>query len=75
MSQPARSAPRKKSIAPSLLLGIAVVATFGIMNVVNDETRIRIFSRLTAGAGPATVTAEVQPPIGDPPPRKDDRPA
>jgi len=56
-------------------LGLAVVAAFGIMNVVNDETRIRIFSRLTAGAGPATVTAEVQPPIGDPPPRKDDHPA
>nr|WP_298155905.1 efflux RND transporter periplasmic adaptor subunit [uncultured Pseudoxanthomonas sp.] len=29
MSQPARSAPRKKSIAPSLLLGIAVVAILG----------------------------------------------
>ena len=29
MSQPARSAPRKKSIVPSLLLGIAVVAILG----------------------------------------------
>ena len=29
MSQPARSAPRKKSIVPSLLLGIAVVAIIG----------------------------------------------
>lgn len=53
-------------------VGLAVVATFGIMNVVSDETRIRIFSRLSAGAGPATVTAEVQTPIGDPPRPKDD---
>ena len=29
MSQPARSAPRKKSIVPPLLLGIAVVAILG----------------------------------------------
>lgn len=53
-------------------VGLAVVATFGIMNVMSDETRIRIFSRLSAGAGPATVTAEVQTPIGDPPRPKDD---
>ena len=46
-------------------LGLVVVATGGILNVVSDETRIRIFSRLSAGAGPATVTAEVSPPIGD----------
>lgn len=52
-------------------VGLAVVATFGIMNVVSDETRIRIFSRLSAGAGPATVTAEVQTPIDELPPAKD----
>ncbi len=55
--------------------GLIVVATGGILNVISDETRIRIFSRLSAGAGPATVTAETSPPIGDdaklPPAEKD----
>jgi drug/metabolite transporter (DMT)-like permease len=44
-------------------LGLAVVVTFGILNIISDETRIRIFSRLSAGAGPATVTAEVSKPL------------
>jgi drug/metabolite transporter (DMT)-like permease len=52
-------------------LGLAVVVVFGILNVISDETRIRIFSRWTAGAGPATVIAEVskplKPPEDDPP--------
>ncbi len=55
--------------------GLVVVAGGGILNVMSDETRIRIFSRLSAGAGPATVTAEASPPIGDdaklPPTKKD----
>ena len=46
-------------------VGLVVVAVGGILNVISDETRIRIFSRLSAGAGPATVTAEKSPPIGD----------
>lgn len=54
-------------------LGLVVVATGGILNVISDETRIRIFSRLSAGAGPATVSAESSPPLGDdakaPPPK------
>lgn len=56
-------------------VGLVIVAAGGILNVISDETRIRIFSRLSAGAGPATVTAEVSPPIGDdaklPPVQKD----
>ncbi|HEY9009831.1 MAG TPA: DMT family transporter [Devosia sp.] len=50
-------------------VGLVVVATGGILNVLSDETRIRIFSRLSAGAGPATVSAEVSPPLGDDPKR------
>lgn len=46
-------------------VGLVIVAIGGILNVISDETRIRIFSRLSAGAGPATVTAEVSPPLGD----------
>ena len=45
--------------------GLAVVAIGGILNVMSDETRIRIFSRLSAGAGPATVMSEKSPPLGD----------
>jgi drug/metabolite transporter (DMT)-like permease len=42
--------------------GLAVVAAFGILNVISDETRIRIFSRLSpSGIGPATAAAEVSP--------------
>lgn len=46
-------------------LGLVVVAVGGILNVISDETRIRIFSRLSAGAGPATVSAETSLPIGE----------
>lgn len=54
-------------------IGLVVVAAGGILNVISDETRIRIFSRLSAGAGPATVSAEVSPPLGEDakPPEKD----
>lgn len=55
-------------------VGLVVVAIGGILNVISDETRIRIFSRLSAGAGPATVVSEVSPPLGEdakPPPRED----
>jgi drug/metabolite transporter (DMT)-like permease len=46
--------------------GLAVVVGAGILNVISDETRIRIFSRLSlSGAGPATVMAEISPVIGD----------
>jgi drug/metabolite transporter (DMT)-like permease len=43
--------------------GLAVVALAGIMNVLSDETRIRIFSRLTPGFGPATAMSEASPPL------------
>jgi drug/metabolite transporter (DMT)-like permease len=43
--------------------GLAVVVVFGVLNVISDETRIRIFSRWTPGAGPATVTAERSKPL------------
>lgn len=45
--------------------GLVIVAVGGILNVISDETRIRIFSRLSAGAGPATVISETSPPLGD----------
>lgn len=52
--------------------GLSVVVIFGILNVMSDETRIRIFSRLSPGIGPATVTAEISKPLDpnedDPPP-------
>jgi drug/metabolite transporter (DMT)-like permease len=44
--------------------GLVVVAFGGILNVMSDETRIRIFSRLSA-FGPASAAAEVSPPIED----------
>jgi drug/metabolite transporter (DMT)-like permease len=43
--------------------GLAVVVVFGVFNVISDDTRIRIFSRWTPGAGPATAIAEVSKPI------------
>jgi drug/metabolite transporter (DMT)-like permease len=47
-------------------VGLGVVVLFGILNVLSDETRIRIFSRLIqTGAGPATAASEVAPPIDD----------
>ncbi len=42
--------------------GLVVVAFGGILNVMSDETRIRIFSRLSA-FGPASAAGEVSPPI------------
>lgn len=44
--------------------GLAVVAVCGIMNVLSDEARIRIFSRLSI-FGPASAVSEISPPIGD----------
>lgn len=42
--------------------GLAVVVTFGVLNVMSGGTRIRIFSRLSS-FGPATVAAEIEKPI------------
>lgn len=44
--------------------GLVVVAFGGILNVMSDETRIRIFSRLSV-FGPASAAAEVSSPLGD----------
>ena len=44
--------------------GLVVVAFGGILNVMSDETRIRIFSRLSV-FGPASAAAEISPPLGD----------
>ena len=43
--------------------GLTVVVIFGVLNVMSDETRIRIFSRWTPGVGPATAIAEVSRPL------------
>ena len=43
--------------------GLVVVAFGGILNVMSDETRIRIFSRLSV-FGPASAVSEVSPPLG-----------
>lgn len=44
--------------------GLAIVVGAGILNVISAETRIRIFSRIVLpGAGPATASAEVSPPL------------
>jgi drug/metabolite transporter (DMT)-like permease len=43
--------------------GLSIVVVFGILNVISDETRIRIFSRLSFGLGPATAISEVSKPI------------
>ncbi|MGV3492213.1 MAG: DMT family transporter [Devosia sp.] len=43
--------------------GLVVVAIAGIMNVMSDETRIRIFSRLSI-FGPATAISEMSKPLG-----------
>lgn len=45
-------------------VGLVVVVTGGILNVMSDEARIRIFSRLSV-FGPASAAAEVSPPIED----------
>lgn len=44
--------------------GLAVVALGGILNVMSDETRIRIFSRLTI-FGPASAISEISKPLGE----------
>jgi drug/metabolite transporter (DMT)-like permease len=44
-------------------IGLGVVVTFGVLNVISEETRIRIFSRFSPGLGPATAIAEVSKPI------------
>jgi drug/metabolite transporter (DMT)-like permease len=44
--------------------GLAVVAVCGIMNVLSDEARIRIFSRLSV-FGPASAVSEISPPLGE----------
>lgn len=44
--------------------GLAIVVGTGILNVINVDTRIRIFSRpVQTGAGPATAAAEVSAPL------------
>jgi drug/metabolite transporter (DMT)-like permease len=43
--------------------GLVVVAVCGVMNVLSDETRIRIFSRLSV-FGPASAVSEISAPIG-----------
>ena len=44
--------------------GLAIVVATGILNVISEDTRIRIFSRpVQTGAGPATAAAEVSPPL------------
>ncbi|HHY48983.1 MAG TPA: DMT family transporter [Alphaproteobacteria bacterium] len=50
---------------PDLLAyaGLAVVVVFGVLNVMSDEVRIRIFSRLSFGLGPATMVAEASRPL------------
>jgi hypothetical protein len=48
--------------------GLSIVVVFGVMNVISDETRIRIFSRLSSGFGPATVISEVSKPLDTEPP-------
>ncbi len=45
-------------------IGLIVVAICGIMNVLSDEARIRIFSRLSV-FGPASAVSEISPPIGE----------
>jgi drug/metabolite transporter (DMT)-like permease len=44
--------------------GLTVVAVCGIMNVLSDEARIRIFSRLSV-FGPASAVSEISPPLGE----------
>ena len=44
--------------------GLVVVAVCGIMNVLSDEARIRIFSRLSV-FGPASAVSEISTPIGE----------
>jgi drug/metabolite transporter (DMT)-like permease len=48
-------------------VGLAVVITGGILNVLSDEARVRIFSRLSV-FGPASAVSEVSAPLTDEPP-------
>ena len=48
--------------------GLVIVVVFGVLNVISDETRIRIFSRFSPGLGPATAIAEVSKPLVPPEP-------
>ena len=44
--------------------GLAIVVATGILNVISEDTKIRIFSRpVQTGAGPATAAAEVSAPL------------
>jgi drug/metabolite transporter (DMT)-like permease len=44
--------------------GLAIVVATGILNVISEDTKIRIFSRpVQTGAGPATAAAEVSSPL------------
>jgi drug/metabolite transporter (DMT)-like permease len=47
--------------------GLALVVGTGILNVISDDTRVRVFARLS-GFGPATATARMLPPVGAPDP-------
>ncbi|HEY0917829.1 DMT family transporter [Devosia sp.] len=49
---------------PIAYVGLVIVVAGGIMNVMSDETRIRIFSRLSV-FGPASAAAEMSPPLGE----------
>lgn len=49
---------------PIAYLGLVIVVAGGIMNVISDETRIRIFSRLSV-FGPASAASELGSPLGD----------
>lgn len=48
-------------------VGLAVVIAGGVLNVLSDEARVRIFSRLSV-FGPASAVSEVSPPLTDEPP-------
>lgn len=50
--------------------GLGIVVATGILNVINVDTRIRIFSRpVQTGAGPATAAAEVSAPLPEDKPK------
>lgn len=49
---------------PIAYVGLVIVVTGGIMNVISDETRIRIFSRLSV-FGPASAASAVSAPLGE----------
>jgi drug/metabolite transporter (DMT)-like permease len=50
--------------------GLAIVVGAGILNVISDGTRIRIFSRpVQTGIGPGTAAAEVSSPLPEDKPK------